>query len=242
MFVIDFDYMTKLSELSVFFPTFNEEKNIERVVLDAKKVLQKVAITWEILIVNDGSYDKTKEVAVNLAKKDIRIRVINHSINKGYGGALKTGFNSSQYEWVSFTDADGQFDFSEIAKFIDKQEKTGADLVLGYRVKRADSLVRRLGGIAWAVLPRLFWGLNVRDYSCGFKLIRKKVFEEVQPLIGEEKVTQIEMFVKAKKLGFKFAEVGVHHYKRLFGKQTGADFKVVVKSFIDLFKLWQKVK
>ena len=92
------------------------------------------------------------------------------------------------------------------------------------------------------MLPRLFWGLTVRDYSCGFKLIRRKVFEEVQPLIGEEKVTQIEMFVKAKKLGFKFAEVGVRHYKRLFGKQTGADFKVVVKSFIDLFKLWQKLR
>jgi len=239
--VIDFDYMTKISELSLFFPTYNEEENIKKVVLDAKKVLERVAITWEILIVNDGSYDKTKEVAVNLAKKDKRIRVINHSINKGYGGALKTGFKNSSYEWVSFTDSDGQFDFSEISKFIGKQKAESADLVLGYRIKRADSFIRRAGAFIWFLIPRILWGLNVADYSCGFKLIKKGVFNSVQPLIGEEKVTQIEMLVKAKKLGFKFAEVGVHHYPRRFGKQTGADLKVVIKSFIDLFKLWQQL-
>ena len=240
--MLNFDYMTKISEVSLFFPTYNEEENIKKVVLDAKKVLQKNAVKWEILIVNDGSYDKTKEVAANLAKNDRRIRVINHSINKGYGGALKTGFNNSQYEWVSFTDSDGQFDFTEISKFIKKQKDTNADLVLGYRIKRADSAIRRAGAYFWFLIPRVLWGLNVADYSCGFKLIKKGVFNSVVPLIGEEKVTQIEMLVKAKKLGFKFAEVGVHHYPRRFGKQTGADLKVVIKSFIDLFKLWQKLK
>lgn len=240
--MLDFDNMTEISELSVFFPTYNEADNIKKVVLSAKKVLLTLVDKWEIIVVNDGSYDNTKEVVERLAKVDKRISVITHRINRGYGGALKTGFANAKYQWVAFTDSDGQFDFSEINEFIEKLKRTSADLILGYRIKRADSIIRRLGGIAWAVLPRLFWGLNVRDYSCGFKLIRKKVFEEVQPLIGEEKVTQIEMFVKAKKLGFKFAQVGVHHYKRLFGKQTGADFKVVIKSFIDLFKLWRQLK
>lgn len=230
--------MAKITEISVFFPTYNEEKNIESVVKKTKKVLEKKFDEWEIIIVNDGSKDKTKKVAQKLAKGDKRIRLINHKENKGYGGALKTGFKSAEYKWVAFTDSDGQFDFSEIEKFIEKQEKTKADLVLGYRLKRADSLLRRLGGVAWAILPVLFWGLSVRDYSCGFKLIKKEVFDEVQPLVGEEKVTQIELFVKAKRAGFKFAEVGVNHYPRKHGKQTGADLKVVAKSFVDLFKLW----
>lgn len=240
--VLDFEDMTKLSELSVFFPTYNEEENIKKVVLSAKKVLLKIAEKWEIIVINDGSKDKTKEVVESLAKGDRRISVITHRINKGYGGALKTGFINSKYEWVCFTDSDGQFDFSEISKFTEKQKDTSADLILGYRIKRADSFIRRAGAFFWFLFPRILWGLNVRDYSCGFKLIKREVFNSIQPLIGEEKVTQIEMLVKAKKFGFKFAEVGVNHYPRRFGKQTGADFKVVAKSFIDLFKLWQQLK
>lgn len=232
-----------ISELSVFFPTYNEEKNIERVVKIAKKVLQKIAGRWEIIIVNDGSKDKTYEVAVKLAESDKRIRVVNHKVNKGYGGALKTGFGSAKYEWVAFTDSDGQFDFAEITKFIKEQRKTAAEIVLGFRLKRADSFMRKVYTWGWTyVLPRMLFGLKVRDYSCGFKLIKRKVFDSVQPLLGEEKVTQIEMLVKAKRAGFKFAEVGVSHYPREFGKQTGADVKVVLRSVSDLIKLWQKLR
>jgi len=238
--MIDFENMTEISELSVFFPTYNEEKNIKRVVESAKKVLEKVTNKWEIIIVNDGSHDGTKKVAENLAKTDKRIRVVNHEVNKGYGGALKTGFKSSKYSWVAFTDSDGQFNFSEINKFIEHQNH--ADVILGYRLKRADSFMRKVFTYVWGLLPILLWNLNVRDYSCGFKLIKKKVFNEIQPLIGEEKITQIEMLIKAKKAGFRFEEVGVNHYPREFGKQTGANLKVVVRSVFDLIKLWQLLK
>lgn len=231
--------MTKISELSVFFPTYNEEKNIKIVITKTKSVLEKTADKWEIIIVNDGSRDKTKEVSEKLAKSDKRIRVINHEVNKGYGGALKTGFSYAKYEWIAFTDSDGQFDFAEITKFIEHQNH--ADLVLGYRIKRADSFSRKIYTYLWGLIPVFLWGLNVRDYSCGFKMIKKKVFNKIQPLIGEEKVTQIEMLVKAKRAGFRFEEVGVHHYPREFGKQTGANLKVVVRSVIDLIKLWQKL-
>ena len=231
--------MTKIAELSVFFPTFNEEKNIKQVVIRAKKVLEKITNNWEIIIVNDGSRDKTKEVAENLAKTDTRFRVINHKVNKGYGGALKTGYANAKYKWVAFTDSDGQFDFEEIKKFILHQKD--ADLILGYRLKRADSFARKVYTYIWGLLPVILWGLKVKDYSCGFKLIKKNVFNTIQPLIGEEKVTQIEILVKAKRAGFRFEEVGVNHYPREFGKQTGANLKVVAKSVIDLFKLWQKL-
>src|SRR3990170_6739208 len=117
--------MAKLiKELSVFFPTYNEEKNIKKVVKDAKRILDKIAGKWEIIIVDDGSKDKTGEIAKNLSKVDERIKVVSHKPNRGYGGALKSGYDTSKYEWVAFTDSDGQFDFSEITKFIDKQKET----------------------------------------------------------------------------------------------------------------------
>lgn len=243
--MLDFLGMAKLlKELSVFFPTYNEEGNIRKVVLDAKKVLQKIAGKWEIIIVDDGSKDKTPEIADKLSNQfKPNIKVVHHKPNRGYGGALKTGFSKAKYEWIAFTDSDGQFDFSEITKLIQEQKETAADLVLGIRTKRADSFFRRLATFVWAkMLPRMLFGLKVKDYSCGFKLIRKRVYDQVQPLVGEEKVTQIEMLVKAQRLGFKFAEVGVSHYPRKFGQQTGANLKVVLRSVRDLFKLWLQLR
>ncbi|MEJ2441784.1 MAG: glycosyltransferase family 2 protein, partial [Patescibacteria group bacterium] len=165
---------------------------------------------------------------------------VNHKVNKGYGGALKSGFKAAKYKWVAFADSDGQFKFSEIIKLIKKTNE--ADLILGYRLSRADSIFRKLFTFGWALIPRIIFGMKARDYSCGFKLIKKKVFEDIQPLVGEEKVTQIEMLVKAKRMGFKFAEVGVHHYPRKYGSQTGANIKVVLKSVLDLIKLWEKLR
>jgi glycosyltransferase involved in cell wall biosynthesis len=226
-----------ISSLSVFFPTYNEEENIAKTVSDTQKVLERVAKRWEIIIVDDGSSDRTPQISDGLARNNKNIRVVHHKVNRGYGGTLKTGFQSAIYPWVAFVDSDGQFDFSEITKFIEKTDS--ADLILGYRVKRADPLSRKLFAVLWALFPRTLWGLKVRDYSCGFKLIKKEVFEAVQPLIGEEKVTQIEFLIKAKKKGFRFVEIGVHHYPRIHGKQTGANLKVVAKSFLDLYKLWK---
>src|SRR5581483_9287769 len=102
-----------VSELSVFFPAYNEEGNIKNTILNAKKVLDKVAGRWEIIIVNDGSKDKTSEIAHKLEKEYKGVKVIDQE-NKGYGGALKTGLYDCQYDWISFTDSDGQFDFEEI--------------------------------------------------------------------------------------------------------------------------------
>lgn len=231
--------MRRISELSVFFPAYNEEKNIEKTVLTAKKVLERNADKWEIVIVDDGSKDKTGKISDQLAKKYKGIKVVHHSPNKGYGGALKTGFETAKYKWVAFADADGQFDFSEITLFIEKQRETDADLVLGIRKHRADPLIRKLFTLVWSkVLPRILLGLKVSDYSCGFKLIKKEVFDKVQPLVGEEKVTQIELLTKAQRLGYKFSEVKVNHYPRKYGHQTGADLKVILKSVVDLGKLY----
>jgi glycosyltransferase involved in cell wall biosynthesis len=225
-----------ISELSVFFPTYNEEKNIVDVTAKTKKVLQKVASKWEIVIVNDGSRDKTKEVSEKLARKDKRIKVVTHKVNQGYGGALKTGYKSAKYKWVAFIDSDGQFDFSEITKFIKLKDK--ADLILGIRKERSDPYIRQVYTLVWSrILPLILFGLNVKDYSCGFWVIKKDVYDAIKPIKSEEKVTKIEILVKAKRKGYKFAEVEVNHYPRGAGAQTGADIKVITRSIIDLVKL-----
>ena len=230
----------KLAQLSVFFPAYNEEKNVPIVVEKALQILPQVADEYEVIVVNDGSQDRTGEVAEELARANARVRVIHHQRNQGYGAALRTGFRAARYPWVAFTDSDGQFDFADIKQFLPFTDR--ADLILGYRLHRADSIVRRIFTFGWALIPRILLGMDVRDYSCGFKLIRKSVIEAVEPLQGEEKVYQIELLVKAKRKGFRFAEVGVHHYPRTFGQQTGANIRVVLRSIREMFQLYRRLK
>jgi glycosyltransferase involved in cell wall biosynthesis len=229
----------ELKSLSVFMPAFNEEDSIASTVEGVVKVLKTMNLDWEVLVVDDGSKDKTAEVVKGLEKKFPGVKLVSHPKNKGYGHALKTGFASAKYPWVAFVDSDGQFDFAEIKKLA---AKTGeADVILGYRLNRADPFQRRIFTWGWKMLAMILLGLNVRDYSCGFKLIKKKVIEDISPIESEEKVTQIEMLIKAKKRGYKFAEVGVHHYARTAGVPTGANLSVVLTSFNDMLKLWKKL-
>ena len=229
-----------INNLSVFFPAFNEEENIEKTLNDALKVLDGLNLkNYEIIVVDDGSKDKTVSIVKELSKENPKVRLVEHKSNQGYGNALKTGFKEAKYEWIAFADSDGQFDFSEITKFL--EEADNADFVLGYRIKRADSVLRTFFTWVWKMVAKILLGLSAKDYSCGFKLIKRESYKKTLPLIAGEKVTQIEMLVKANRLGFRFAEVGVHHYPRKFGTQTGADLKVVIKSLFDLIKLWWKL-
>ncbi len=216
-------------------PAYNEEDSISLTVEGVVKVLKELKIDWELLVVNDGSKDDTAAVVKGLEKKYPGVRLVNHERNLGYGAALKTGFKEAKYPWVAFVDSDGQFNFEEIKKLIAKTDE--ADVILGYRLNRADPIQRRVFTWGWKMLAMVMLGLNVRDYSCGFKLIKKKVIEDISPIESEEKVTQIEMLIKAKKKGYKFAEIGVHHYARKAGVPTGANITVVKKSFIDMIKL-----
>ena len=236
--------MSKLiSELSVFFPTYNEEGNIVTVISKTKSVLEKVADKWEILIVEDGSSDKTPEITDKISKADSRVRVIHHNPNKGYGGALKTGFYNTKYKWITFTDSDGQFDFSEITNFINKQKETGADLVIGYYKKRQVSKFKILTSKMWELAVFVLFGLHVRDIDCGFKLVSKDVIDKIPKLESERGAfISSEFLIKAKRSGFKIVEIPVTHYPRKAGVGTGRNINVIIKSFIDLFKLWGKLK
>jgi len=233
--------MKKLKELSLFFPAYNEEANLQNTIEKAIPILKEVAEKYEVLIINDGSKDKTGEIADRLAKKYSFVKVIHHNPNRGYGAALKSGLYNSQYDWIVFTDSDGQFDFSEVVKLIEKSGE--ADIVAGFRINRQDPLIRKIFGKGWTLLANILLGINIRDVDCGFKLIKKEVVKKIPPLESERGgMISPELLGKARKAGFKIVEVGVHHYPRKEGKQTGANLRVIFKSFVDLGKLWWKLR
>ncbi len=231
-----------IEELSVFFPCYNEEKNIKLTVDKAVKVLEKTAKKWEIIIVDDGSKDKTGEVALKIQKKYPNIKIVTHHPNRGYGAAFKSGLYNAKYQWIAFTDSDGQFDFSEIKNFISIQKKSKADIVIGYYIDRKVSKAVIISSKIWELIVFILFGLKVKDIDCGFKFINKKVVETIPKLEAERGAfISSEFLIKAKKAGFKIVEIGVHHYPRTEGQATGRQFKVILKSFSDLFRLWFKI-
>ena len=233
----------QVDELSVFFPCYNEEKNIQNTFNKALPIIKKVASKWEIILINDGSKDNTATVLEKIKSEYPKnVKIITHSPNRGYGAAFKSGFYNAKYQWIAFTDADGQFDFSEISKFIEKQEKTKADLVIGYYLSRRVSKSVIITSKIWELIVFILFGLKVKDIDCGFKLVNKKVIDTIPKLEAERGAfITSEFLIKAKKSGFKINEVGVHHYPRVEGQATGRQLKVIIKSFTDLFKLWYKI-
>lgn len=231
--------MPKL-ELSVFFPAYNEEANIGTTVSRAAAVLEELKADYEIIVVNDGSIDRTASVVENLMATNRRVRMVTHSPNRGYGGALKSGFYESRKELIFFTDGDGQFDFSEIKKLLPKIKE--ADLVVGYRLNRAEGLVRSINARLWTLLIRGLFGVRVRDIDCGFKLLKKEIIEKIPRLESDGALISDELLIKAQKAGFKVVEVGVHHYPRASGEPTGANVKVILRAFRELFGLYRKLR
>lgn len=230
-----------IKNLSVFFPAYNEEGSIESTVSGATKVLEKLGFQYEIIIVDDGSKDKTPRIADSLARKNPKIRIIHHPKNLGYGEALKSGFYNAKYDTICYTDGDGQFDFSEVSKFLERIEDH--DLVIGYRIKRQDPFFRILFKKGWKVSLRTFFGLTLKDVDCGFKMIKRKVLEKIPHLESTRgAMINAELAIKAKKYGFKVGQVGVNHYPRLSGKPTGASITVIVRSYLDLLRLWWQLK
>ncbi len=233
----------KLPELSVFFPAYNEEGNITATVEKALKILPTVATKWELLVVNDGSKDKTGMVIDALSKRHKGLRAIQHEMNRGYGAAIKSGLYNAKYDWIVFTDSDGQFDFSEVTNFIDTQEKTKADLVVGYYKKRQVSFFKILTSKMWEVAVFLLFGLKVHDIDCGFKLISKKMLDKI-PVLESERGAFVssELLIKSKRYGAKIVEIPITHYPRVKGEGTGRNIDVIIESFKDLLKLWLKLR
>lgn len=234
---------TPLKELSVFFPAYNEEANIENTFNKSLPIIKEIAQNWEVIIVNDGSKDKTGEIAKSLARNYPKnVSVVTHNPNRGYGAAFKSGFYSARYAWIAFTDADGQFDFTDLKKLITRQRSTNADVVIGYYLGRKVPFYRIWGSTVWQMAVYLLFGLKVKDIDCGFKLVSKKVIDTIPKLEAERgPFISSEFLVKAKKSGFKIVEEGVRHYERTAGTATGAQLKVIISGLKDLVRLWYRM-
>lgn len=220
--------------ISIFFPCYNEEQNVERVTLEALEVARKVSDDYEIIIVNDGSRDRTGKIAERLAREYPEVRVVNHEVNKGYGAALQTGFRNATKELVFYTDGDGQFRIEEITKLLPLIDEY--DIVSGYRIRRQDPFIRKVNAFLWGTLVNLLFNINITDVDSAFKLYRRKIFNDIS-LTSEGALIDTEILAKAKAKGYSIKEVGVNHYPRVAGVQTGAKISVIVKAFVELFKL-----
>ena len=230
--------MDRLPSISAFFPAYNEEANVAAMVERFTAVLPKIADDYEIIVVNDGSRDRTAEVADGLAAADPHVRVVHHPQNRGYGGALKSGFSASRKAYVFFTDGDGQFDVAEIANLLPYVPQY--DVVIGYRIDRAEGGLRRINAGAWNFLVRRLFGIPSRDVDCAFKLFDRRVFEVVRPE-AEGAMISTEVLARTVRAGFRVTEVGVHHYPRQHGTPTGANPLVIARAFYELFRLYRRI-
>jgi glycosyltransferase involved in cell wall biosynthesis len=225
--------------LSVVLPAYNEEQVIERTVKRCVEVLGAIAPDFEVIVVDDGSHDRTGALADALAAADPRVRVVHNRPNKGYGGALIAGFDAATKSLTFFMDSDGQFDIADLARLIPWRER-GYRAVLGYRKRRNDAFMRKVNAWGWNRLGRILFGLRVRDVDCAFKLYDTNIVRACA-VVAEGAMINMEMLVKLKHLGVKYVEVPVHHYPRTYGTATGANIRVILHAFGELLGLRGKL-
>jgi glycosyltransferase involved in cell wall biosynthesis len=217
--------------LSVVLPAYNEEENVASAVEEVSAVAQQLGMDYEIILVNDGSADRTGDIGREMEGRIPNFRLVEHYPNRGYGGSLKAGFAAATKDLIAFTPADKQFVFSEISRFLNKTDQ--ADIVSGYRADRQDSLIRKFNALGWNTLVRLLFGHLCRDIDCGFKLFRREVLDRVN-IVSDGAMVDTEFLAGAKARGFRIAEVEVTHLPRVAGHSTGANIQVIVKAFRDL--------
>jgi glycosyltransferase involved in cell wall biosynthesis len=226
--------------ISIVLPTYNEEAVIAETVNRCVDVCEKLAPDYEVIVVDDGSRDRTGEIADQLVATNSRIRVIHNHTNRGYGGALIAGFNAASKPLTFFMDSDGQFDIRDLALLLPLRE-SGHRAVLGYRKHRNDALIRKINAHGWNTLVTLLFGLRVHDVDCAFKLYDTSLVR-VCDVRSEGAMVNTEMLVKLARLHVKFIQVPVRHYPRQHGSATGANIGVILHAFRELFRLRGKLK
>lgn len=228
----------KLKSLSIFFPAYNDEHTIGTLVKDALIIGKAVAGDFEVIVIDDGSKDNTGPLLDELAKDNDKIRVIHHSQNKGYGAALRSGFNTAQKEWIFYTDGDGQYDVGELkrlAPFVDR-----ADVINGYKLKRSDPILRKIFGRLYHWSCRFLFNIKVRDVDCDFRLLRSSFIKKIH-LVSNGGAVCVEMIRKLQDAGARFHQVSVHHYYRLHGR---SQFFARIPVFVvikEIMILWMKM-
>lgn len=222
--------------ISVFFPAYNDGGTIASMVICALLTLRELTDDFEIIVVNDGSQDYTPQVLDELAQVYDEVRVVHHPQNRGYGGALRTGFASATKELVFYTDGDAQYDAREL-KMLYPALVEGVDMVNGFKISRSDPWYRMVIGRIYHWTVKLAFGLKVRDVDCDFRLMRRSIFDRVQ-LHSDSGVICVEMMKKIQDAGFVIAEAPVHHFHRAYGRSQFFNFRRIFHVGRDLLKLW----
>src|SRR2546428_1129493 len=218
----------QLAGLSVFFPAYNDSGTIASMVIRAVQAAAALTPDYEVIVVNDGSADATAEIAEELARTYSHVRVVHHPKNRGYGGALQTGFRSATKDLIFYTDGDAQYDPSEMA-VLWSQMTADADMVNGYKISRSDPLHRVVIGRLYHHIVSMLFGLKMRDVDCDFRLMRRAIFERIN-LEKTSGVICLEMMKKIQDAGFRIVEVPVHHYHRAFGKSEFFNVRRIVRT------------
>ncbi|NDF31966.1 MAG: glycosyltransferase family 2 protein [Acidimicrobiia bacterium] len=226
----------QVESISAFFPCYNDAKSITKMVEDVRSGLIRVVNDFEIIVVNDGSKDDSKSVLKELQERIPELRVIEHETNRGYGGALISGFTNSTKQWIFYTDGDAQYDATEILVCTDAVTVT-TDVVQGFKIGRGDPFHRRVIGRVYHHLVKFLFRLPVRDTDCDFRLIRRSVMDDIS-LVSTSGVICVEMMHSLKRVGARFHEVGVSHHHRPHGRSQFFRLPAIVRSAIQLVGLW----
>ena len=226
-----------LQELSLFFPCHNEAENLEALVADALAALPALASRYEVILVDDGSRDDTAGVAERLVQRHGgTVRLVRHEVNRGYGGALRSGFAAARYDYLAYTDGDRQFRIADLARLVESAEATGSPVVIGYRLQRADPPLRLIYATLYRVANRIWFGLRVRDVDCAAKLFRRDVLRGIS-VHSDGAFFSAELLIRLRLAGITIHEVGVPHYPRVAGSPTGARLSVITRAIRDFWSL-----
>ena len=222
--------------LSVFFPAYNDSGTIASLVIRALQTAERLTPNHEVIVVNDGSTDGTAQILHALTLVYPALRIVTHSANRGYGGALRSGFATAAKDIVFYTDGDAQYDPAEM-ELLWRQMQPGVDVVNGYKISRSDPWHRILIGRLYHHIVKTLFRLKVRDVDCDFRMMRRTIFDRVR-LEKNSGVICLEMMKKIQDAGFTIVEVPVHHYHRAYGRSQFFNFPRIYRTAIDVMKLW----
>lgn len=227
----------KVSSLSVFFPAYNDAPSLPSLIEKTFQVLPEVAGKFEVVVVNDGSSDNSREVLKQLQSRfGPRLRVVEHPENRGYGRALRTGFESVLFDWVFYTDGDGQYDVGELPLLVREiRERVG--LVNGCKLKRHDPLHRICIGWLYNKFARVLFGIRISDIDCDFRLARRDILQQLH-LRSYTGAICVELVRGIELTGCEVAEVNVHHYPRLHGRSQFFRVRSLLTTFLQLLNLY----
>jgi glycosyltransferase involved in cell wall biosynthesis len=222
--------------IGIFFPAFNEAENIGPLLDEAVRELAALTRDFEIVVVDDGSSDRTAEIVRSYAERHPQVRLVSHPTNLGYGHALRTGLATTRGDAIALVDGDRQFRIGDLRLLVDRLDE--ADVVAGYRIVRADPRSRLFIARVYKIVLRTLFGLPVRDPDCGFKLFSRKVVDAITPqLVSRSAFISPEIVIRSRLAGFKIVEVGVPHHPRVAGRPAGATPRVIARTLSEIVRL-----